>query len=96
MTLKGHLGKKTVIGGATGMMAAAGLLMAESIGAGEVRCEGGDDGDEAEREVAVACAGRIGDVGGAGSTGESAVGKAGKVSDSTGSVSNIIASEHIE
>jgi hypothetical protein len=78
------------------MMAAVGSLMAESVGAGEVRCEGGDNGDDAEREVAVACAGRIVDEGGAGSAGESAVGEAGKVYDSTGGVSNIIASEHIE
>jgi hypothetical protein len=79
------------------MMAAAGSLMAWSVGKGEVWCEGGDDGDEAERVVADAArAGRIGDIGGAGGAGESAVGEAGKVSDSTGGVSNIIASERIE
>jgi hypothetical protein len=97
MTLKGNLGKKDDIGGATGMVAAASLLMAESVGAGEVWCEGGDDGDEAERAMADAArAGRIGDIGGAGSAGESALGEAGKVSDSTGGVLSIIVSEHIE
>jgi hypothetical protein len=75
MTLEGHFGKKDDIGGATRMMAADGSL-AESEGAGEVRCEGGDDGDEGEGVVAVACAGIVGDVGGAGGAGESAAGEA--------------------
>jgi hypothetical protein len=90
MTLKGHFEKKADIGGATGLAAAAGSLKAESVGAGEVWCEGGDDADEAGRIGDKA--GRIGDIG---SAGKSAVGEAGKVSDSTGGVSSIIASERI-
>jgi hypothetical protein len=85
MTLKGHVGKKDDIGGTIGMLTAAGSL-AESEGAGEVRSEGGDDGNEAEGGVAITCAGRVGDIGGAG---ESAVGE-------VVGVSKIIASGHVE
>jgi hypothetical protein len=91
MTLKGHLGKKADIGGTTGIVDAAGSMMAESAGAGKVWCEGGGDGDETEGALADAArAGRIGDIGGAG---ESSLGEAGKVSNSTGGALSIIASE---
>jgi hypothetical protein len=53
MTLKGHFGKNDDIGGATGMMAAAGSL-AESEGAGEVLGAGnGDVGVEVTRAAGV-------------------------------------------
>ncbi len=65
----------------------------EGEGAGSVV----SDGVEAKSAMADAArAGRVGDIGGAGGAHESVVGEAGKVSNSTGSISGIIASDRIE